>query len=466
MTSPFSAQSAEKQVCAWALQRNDWVDLATHLSALHFEQPAFGALWEAIQHRRQRGRAVNPDVLEPWATARSDWTLDELFELVGRGLTGSKADFSACVQAIIEAHEGRELSLACDDLRRILQDDPNASRLDILALMEARLRAVRLTSAAKVLTIGDVVRRRAETFGKPEYMGIPTGLKELDERFGGYGKEDLILFAGRPSMGKSALLANSVLAMGAGGFVGHFASAEMSEEQVADRALSSVSWGIGQPNSGEFQYRDMRSRNELRRPSLGRVQELASEFADLNVMYDFSSSQSISHIRREARRTMQRFGSLDFIAVDHTHRLKSDGKDRSSVERFDAIAEGLKNLGREFRVPVIAAAQLNRASEHEEDKRPSLSNLRSSGAFEMEADVVVLVHRESYYLARKEPQKGAYTSAHAFHDAWREWEGRMNANRGKLELHTAKQRQGEPGIDVVQFAEGYDVIRSTKEDAQ
>lgn len=146
--------------------------------------------------------------------------------------------------------------------------------------------------------------------------------------------------------------------------------------------------------------------------------------------------------------------------------MRSDGKDRSSVERFDAIAEGLKNLAREMRVPVLAASQLNRASEHEEDKRPTLSNLRNSGAFEMEADVVVLVHRESYYLARKEPQKGAYTSAHAFHDAWREWEGRMNANRGKLELHTAKQRQGEPGIDVVQFAEGYDVIRSTKEETQ
>lgn len=459
MTS--SAASAEKQVCAWALQRNDWVDAADHLSPQHFEQPAYGALWQVIQERRRIGRAVNPDALEPWASVRSDWNLDALFALVSRGATGSRADFQACAQAVIEAFETRELHLAAGDIQRILADDASLSRLDLLAMMEARLRAVRLASAANVMTIEEVVMARADRYGQSDSLGIPTGLIELDNRFGGYSKEDLILMAGRPSMGKSALLANSVLSMGRIGKRGHFASAEMSAEQVADRSLSAASWG----SSGGFQYRDMRSLNELRRPTVGRVREVAKAYAGLPLNYDFSSGQSLSHIRREARRTAQRFGGLDFIAVDHTHRLRGEGKERSAVERFDAIAEGLKNLAREMKVPVIAAAQLNRASEHEEDKRPTLANLRNSGAFEMEADVVVLVHRESYYLARKEPQAGAFTTQMSFRDAWREWEARMSANRGKLELHTAKQRQGEPGIDVVQFAEGYDVIQSIKEGA-
>lgn len=459
----FSAFAAERAVCSWGLQRNDWADTAADdLRPDHFEQLAYGALWGVIIEHRRRGRAVKPDTLELWASHRDDWSLGDLIALVSSGEVGSRADFGAHVQAIIDAHEGREIALAIDDMARIVVDEPSALRLDMLSRLEARLRAVRLTSTASVATLGEVVARRAATFNNPENFGLPTGIRELDNRFGGYAKEDFILFAGRPSMGKSALLASSVLFMGRQGFRGHFASAEMSPEQVADRALSAASFG---EREAAFQYRDMRSLDQRRRPNEAVVHSLAQAFTAYPIAYDFSPGQSVSHIRREARRTAHRLGGLDFIAVDHTHRLRGEGRDMSAVERFDSIAEGLKNLAREMRVPLIAAAQLNRASEREEDKRPSLSNLRSSGAFEMEADVVVLVHRESYYLARKEPQRGGFDDTYTYQKAWDAWNMKMLENQGKLELHTAKQRQGESGIDTVHFAEGYDVIRSPKESA-
>lgn len=462
--SPFSPHNAEAQVCAWALQRNDWADaVADDLSALHFDQRAFGDLWAAIVTLRKRGRAANPETLEPWLATREDWDMGELIKLVSRGAIGSRADFVGAADTIIEASEKRELILAAEDQLRLIRDEPGTSQLDLLAMMQARLNAVPLRGSSKVMTFEEVVMRRAETFNQPEAMGLPTGIPELDARFAGYAKEDLILFAGRASMGKSALLANSVRAMAQRGARGHFASAEMSSEQVADRSLSAVSWGDGR-NHTAFQYRDMRSLDRSQRPREDLVKSLASAYAGYAVTFDFSPAQTVSHIRREARRAAQRFGGLDFIAVDHTHRLRPDGKFNSTVERFDSIAEGLKQLAREMRVPVIAAAQLNRQSEQRDNRRPQLSDLKNSGKFEEEADVVVLVHRESYYLSREEPQRAAFEESFAYKKAWDDWHVRMSEAEGKLELHTAKQRQGEPGIDVVQFAEGFDVIRSFKQE--
>jgi len=263
--------------------------------------------------------------------------------------------------------------------------------------------------------------------------GLPTGLTLLDQRLGGLRKGDLIVLAARPSMGKTAMALNiGVHCAKLGSSVGVF-SLEMAAEALALRAIAEQA-GIpasrisrGDLNAGEF---DLVSAAEQSLRSLPMQ------------IYDVGS-QTPHQLRSEARRIQQEHG-LDLMVVDYLQLMEpAGGATKNRVEDVARITRSLKQLARELNVPVLLLSQLNRSLEARDDKRPQLSDLRDSGSIEQDADVVLFIYREEYYLGRTQPDPSS--------SMWEKWEAKMAGARGKAEIATSKFRQGAVGRDVVAF---------------
>jgi replicative DNA helicase len=279
--------------------------------------------------------------------------------------------------------------------------------------------------------------------------GIATGLTDLDSKMGGLQKSDLIIVAGRPGMGKTALATNiaynvaRAFAQGDvrpdgtretvnGGVVGFF-SLEMSAEQLATRIIAEQT---GIPS------------NKIRRGAIDeadfeKIKDISIELQSLPFYVDETGGLSIGQLAARARRLKRQRG-LDLLVIDYVQLLGSTR--RSSENRVQEITEittRLKALAKELNVPIMALSQLSRQVENREDKRPQLSDLRESGSIEQDADVVMFVFREEYYLTNKEPRPGT-----ADHDKWRT---DMDAVHGKAEVIIGKQRHGPTGTVALQF---------------
>ena len=280
--------------------------------------------------------------------------------------------------------------------------------------------------------------------------GLATGLKDLDTKMGGLQSSDLIIVAGRPGMGKTALATNiaynvarawrgEVRADGHidtvnGGIVGFF-SLEMSAEQLATRIIAEQS---GIPSStirrGGINERDFE-----------KIKDVAIELQHLPFFIDETGGLTVAQLAARARRLKRQQG-LDLLVIDYIQLLQGSSR-RSQENRVQEVTEittGLKALAKELNVPIMALSQLSRQVENREDKRPQLSDLRESGSIEQDADVVMFVFREEYYLE----QQGAAADGT---DEYTEWQMEMAAVHGKAEVIIGKQRHGPTGTVNVQF---------------
>ena len=226
-----------------------------------------------------------------------------------------------------------------------------------------------------------------------------------------------------------------------GAVVGFF-SLEMSSEQLATRMLA---------EQAEVSSEKIR-KGEMISSDFDRVLSVSHELEHLNFFIDDTPALSIAALRTRARR-LKRTHGLGLLVVDYLQLLSPSGKNRQDnrVQEVSEITRGLKTLAKELDVPVIALSQLSRAVEQREDKRPQLSDLRESGSIEQDADVVMFVYREEYYLTRSEPARRAEESDQKFnerHDAWRQ---RCEQTYGKAEVIVAKQRHGPTGIVRLAF---------------
>ena len=274
-------------------------------------------------------------------------------------------------------------------------------------------------------------------------VGVTTGLRDVDKWLGGLHPSDLVIIAGRPSMGKTALATNiafnaaraSLKSMQGGGVVGFF-SLEMSSEQLATRLLAQES-GVSS---------DKIRRGEIDQAHFPKFLDVARELADLPLYIDDTPGLSVSSLRTRARRLKRKFG-LDLLVIDYLQLLQSSpigGKSTDNrVQEISEITRNLKGIAKELNVPVIALSQLSRAVEQRDDKRPQLSDLRESGSIEQDADVVTFVFREEYYESRKEPPEN--TEKH------REWQENMDRIYNTAELIIAKQRHGPIGTIKLYF---------------
>lgn len=262
--------------------------------------------------------------------------------------------------------------------------------------------------------------------------GLSTGIRSLDMRIGGLAKSDLIIVAGRPGMGKTALALNVAHAVAKAGQSVGFFSLEMSASQLAGRQLAEFT-GISvhdqrTGNIGQSQFQDLFAARESLR--------------DLPLSIDATGGIDMARLRNRARRLQQRSG-LDLIVVDYIQLMAGGKRTENRVQEVTEITQGLKALAKELQVPVIALSQLSRAVEQRAEKRPMLSDLRESGSIEQDADMVLFCYREEYYVQKQEPDPESLD-----HGAWA---AKMDACKGKAEIIVGKQRHGPAGTVQLAF---------------
>src|SRR5499427_4906149 len=279
--------------------------------------------------------------------------------------------------------------------------------------------------------------------------GLATGLNDLDRMMGGLQKSDLIILAGRPGMGKSSLATNvgynvakawegGVRADGQiestnGGIVGFF-SLEMSAEQLATRMISE------QTEIASYRIR----RGEIAPADFDRIADAAREMERIPFYIDETGGLSVGQLAARARRLKRQRG-LDLLVIDYIQLLQGSSRRamEGRVQEITEITTSLKALAKELGIPIVALSQLSRAVESRDDKRPQLSDLRESGSIEQDADVVMFVFREEYYLKNKEPRPGT--------DEYIKWQTEMELAHGKAEIIIGKQRHGPTGTVSLQF---------------
>ena len=435
-------------------------DFQQRLRPDHFFEPVHGRIYEAILRLIDRNSIANPVTLKPMFEA------DETMKALGgpaylAQLTGNSAaligarDFAnqiydlAMLRALVSV--GREMVDGALDTSEAIDPKGQIEAAEVALYKVAEegggegsvktfLQASRqvIATAEKALNSGGGL------------SGVTTGLRSVNAKIGGLHKSDLLILAGRPGMGKTALATN--IAFNAaqrwiedekseippeknGGAKVVFFSLEMSADQLATRILAETS-GI--------------SSEELRMGKIGQrdFQNLARAAGDLEtlpLLIDDTPALTIAALRTRARRLKRRH-NIGLIIVDYLQLLQGSGRqsDGNRVQEISEISRGLKTLAKELDVPVLALSQLSRAVEQREDKRPQLSDLRESGSIEQDADMVLFVYREEYYHAHREPAD-KNSDAHA---AWFEEGGKFF---GTCELIVAKQRHGSTGKVNLKF---------------
>ena len=285
--------------------------------------------------------------------------------------------------------------------------------------------------------------------------GVATGFHDLDRLLGGLQNSDLVIIAARPSMGKSSLASNIACNVAHsrarskapdGTFVEEpqpvaFFSLEMSAEQLATRVISE------QANVSSARMR----RGEVNHDEFERVMQANRHLASLPLYIDDTPALSVSGLRTRARRLKRKHG-LSLIVVDYLQLMQSTVKNSDNrVQEVSEITRGLKAVAKELNVPLIALSQLSRAPEQRDDKRPMLSDLRESGSIEQDADVVMFIFREEYYLVREKPSQRANETAEKFATRQVQHEDRLREVQDLAEIHIAKQRHGPIGVVTLHF---------------
>ena len=434
-------------------------DVQLKLKAHHFFEPLHGRIYDAILKLTDSNRVANPVTLRP--LFESDENIKEvggvayLAQLTGSGaaVIGAR-DFAgqiydlALLRALIGV--GRDL------VEGALDTSEDVAPLAQIERAETELYKVAEEGGAegRAKSFSDATKEALEMAERAlnsggHLSGFTTGLESLNTKIGGLHKSDLIIVAGRPGMGKSSLGTNIAFAAAqrfvrdaedgiepeksAGAPVALF-SLEMSADQLATRILAEES-GISSENlrMGKISQQEFRQ-----------LARAAAELQSLPLYIDDTPGLTIAALRTRARRLKRQKG-IGLIVIDYLQLLQGSGKNSNDnrVQEISEISRGMKQLAKELNVPVIGLSQLSRAVEQREDKRPQLSDLRESGSIEQDADIVLFIYREDYYLAAKQPADD--------HPDFAAWQEEMARAYGKAEVIVAKQRHGATGKIRLKF---------------
>ncbi|MEO6225095.1 MAG: replicative DNA helicase [Sphingomicrobium sp.] len=434
-------------------------DVQLKLRPDHFFEPLHGRIYEAVLRMTDANRVANPVTLRP--LFESDEAIKEvggpayLAQLTGSGaaVIGAR-DFAqqiydlALLRALIGV--GRDL------VESALDTSEDVAPLAQIERAETELYKVAEEGGAegKAKSFADATKEalamaeRALNSGG-HLSGFTTGLESLNAKIGGLHKSDLIIVAGRPGMGKSALGTNIAFAAAkrflkdredgiepekSAGAPAALFSLEMSADQLATRILAEQS-GISSENlrMGKISQQEFRQ-----------LARAAADLQTLPLYIDDTPGLTIAALRARARRLKRQKG-IGLVVVDYLQLLQGTGRNANEnrVQEISEISRGLKQLAKELDVPVIGLSQLSRQVEQREDKRPQLSDLRESGSIEQDADIVLFIYREDYYLAAKQP-----ADDHPEIDKWREEMARVY---GSAEVIVAKQRHGSTGKVRMKF---------------
>ena len=448
---------AEQQLLGALLTNNDVYDkIASIITPKHFYDPVHARIFETAAARIAKNNLASPVTLK--AFFEDDDGLKEL---------GGPAYLARLAGAAISAFAVRDYAQLIYDLaiRRDLialgqEISAKAARVDVASepkeqIVEAEQQLYKLAEQGQtesgfqsfLKAVTDAVNVANAAYQREGGLaGIATDLMDMDKMLGGLHKSDLLILAGRPSMGKTSLATNIAYNVakaykrgklqdgseGAvdGGVVGFF-SLEMSAEQLAGRILAEAS----EISSHKIRQGDM-DETEFRR-----FVDAAKELEACPLFIDDTAAIPIAQLAARARR-LKRTHGLDLLIIDYLQLVRGTSENR--VQEIGEISMGLKAIAKELQIPVIAHSQLSRQVESREDKRPQLSDLRESGSIEQDADVVMFVFREEYYAEREKP------SDHEL-DKMAEWQERMSRLHGKAEVIIGKQRHGPIGTVELSF---------------
>lgn len=449
---------AEQQLLGAILTNNDVYDRISSLcKADHFYDPVHARIFEVSAARIQKNALASPVTLK--AFLEDDAGLRELggpaylARLAGAAISAFAArDYAQMIYDLAVRREliglGRDISakaakvdVASEPKEQIVEAEQRLYKLGEQGVAERGFQSF-LKAVTEAVNVANAAYQRDGGLA-----GISTGLVDLDKKLGGLHPSDLLILAGRPSMGKTSLATNIAFNIakayrrgvthegieGAveGGVVGFF-SLEMSAEQLAARILSEAS----EVPSEQIRRGDM-TEGEFRR-----FVEAAKALEACPLYIDDTPALPISQVAARCRR-LKRTHGLDVLIVDYLQLLKGSSKE-SRVQEVSEITQGLKAIAKELHIPVIALSQLSRQVESREDKRPQLSDLRESGSIEQDADVVMFVYRDEYYKEREKPGD---------HDleGMAKWQQIMEQVHGKAECIIGKQRHGPIGTVELAF---------------
>jgi len=450
---------AEQALLGAILVNNEAYDrVSEFLTAEHFYEPLHARIFEAIAHLVVGGHLATP------VTLKAHFDHDSALADVGGPAYLARIATAAVAtphardygRAIYDLAVRRELIRLGEDIQAVAEDSPvdmppdqqieNAEAALYNLAEKGRYEGGFQPFKSSLTTALDMAAAAYQREG--HLSGLATGLRDLDTKLGGLQNSDLIILAGRPSMGKTSLATNIAFnaarayqtqtdeygreTVSDGGIVAFF-SLEMSAEQLATRLLAEHS---GIPS-------EKIRRGDITSDEFGQLREATELLQSLPLYIDHTGGIAMSTLAARARRLKRQMG-LQLIVVDYLQLVTSSGRIQDNrVQEVTAITTGLKALAKELNVPILALSQLSRQVEARDDKRPQLSDLRESGSIEQDADVVMFVYREEYYLLREEPTEG--TPEHL------QWQEKSAQAHGLAEVIIGKQRHGPTGRVKLQF---------------
>ena len=465
---PANVEAEQALLGALLANNKAYERVSDFLAPEHFADPLHGRIYQAIARRCEAGQIADPVMLraefehgglldEVGGSAYLAQLLNAMVGIINAGDYG-RAIYDAWVRRqLIDIGEGV--------VNRAFGQEPELDGVAQIETAEQRLFDLANVGGAegKMITFERALTQAidmaaAAHSNQGAVSGLDTGLRDLNKKMGGLHPSDLVILAGRPGMGKTALAtkiafgaAKALLANArvdnpnamAKQVVAIF-SLEMSAEQLATRLLAEEVRVSG----------DRIRRGEISTRDFDQFVRVAREIRELPLMIDDTAAITLSALRTRCRR-LKRTHGLGLVVVDYLQLVRPAAGTRpeNRVLEISQITQGLKAIAKDLAVPVLALSQLSRAVESREDKRPQLADLRESGTIEQDADVVMFVYRDEYYMQQREPKIIAFDNEQKFHDAHQKWQADMSAVYNKAELILAKQRHGPTGkIDL--FFEG------------
>jgi replicative DNA helicase len=452
---------AEQALLGAILVNNDAADKVTgFLQPEHFYDPLHGRIYENAIKLITAGKRASPITLKTFFEHEEPLSPDlTVPQYLGRLAANATTIINAgdYGRTVYDLAIRRDLIVIGEDMVNVAYDAPVDAPPSV-QIEDAEQRLFELAETGKygsgfepfTSALTDAIDMAANAYRRDGGLsGIATGFKDLDQRMGGLQPSDLVIIAGRPSMGKTALATNIAYHVARahrsehrpdgseetvdGAVVGFF-SLEMSAEQLATRIIS---------EQAAIPSERIR-RGKIDKDEFDRLVEASQNLQALPLYIDQTGGISVAQLAARARR-LKRQRSLGLIIVDYLQLLTGSSRRAAEgrVQEITEITTRLKALAKELNVPIVALSQLSRQVEQREDKRPQLADLRESGSIEQDADVVMFVFREEYYVERRQPREG--TPDHLT------WQDEMASVEGLAEAIIAKQRHGPTGTVRLQF---------------
>ncbi len=450
---------AEQAVIGSILVSNEIFDeISVIISSMNFYDPMHQKIYEAIESLIYKGMLANPITLKNhFENEKDDLNVPEYLIKITKFSTSLRqaTEYSKIIYDMFVRRELIKISEQTIDNAKLNDLETNGQTIienserllfDLAEKGSFNSSLIKFDEAMK-----QTIDMASAAFKNDEgIVGVPTGLRDLDDRLGGLHQSDLVIIAGRPSMGKTSLATNiafnaaqKLQDTGKKSTIAFF-SLEMSSEQLSTRILAEQS---------RIRSNDIR-RGKISDEQFDKFLETSKNISELPLYIDETPAISIAAMSNRARRIKRLFG-LDMIVVDYIQLMRGTSFNKDGrVQEISQITQGLKAIAKELSIPVVALSQLSRQVEQRDDHKPQLSDLRESGSIEQDADVVMFVYREGYYLQRKEPREA--TVEHA------EWQAKMNEVSHLAEIIIGKQRHGPVGKVTLEFEEQFTKFKDTQ----